>query len=276
MRGKAIRIDDLDDRRLDIYRQLNRANLTAVSGRFVVEGRALVERLLNSSYTADSILVSERYVDRLPENVPTDLPVWIVPASGVSQIVGFRFHRGMLACGLRRPPPPWPTALMPLVAPLTLCVCPRIIDPTNLGGVIRNSCALGVDGLLVGRGSADPFSRRVIRVSMGTVFSLPIWAQVDVPSVLEELADRYRVELVAAVLDGKAEPLECAGRRHRMAVLLGSEGHGLDVGHVQRCHRQVTLPMARQTDSLNLASASAIILYHFTRYAPIGVQTRGP
>ena len=89
-----IRIDDLGDPRLQPYQGLPKANLTRFSGRFIVEGGLLVERLAASRYRVESVLVDERRVARLPENVPSETPVYVVPPHGVNRIIGFDFHRG--------------------------------------------------------------------------------------------------------------------------------------------------------------------------------------
>lgn len=153
---------------------------------------------------------------------------------------------------------------MAKAASATLVVCPQIADPTNLAGIIRNCAAFGADALILGPACADPFSRRVARVSMGNVFRLPIRVATDLPSDLIELRERWAVELIATVLDASAEQLSRSKRTSHVALLFGSEGPGLGQQWVQLCDRRVTLPMQREADSLNVATASGIFLYHFT------------
>jgi tRNA G18 (ribose-2'-O)-methylase SpoU len=111
---------------------------------------------------------------------------------------------------------------------------------------------------------ADPFSRRVLRVSMGAALHLPIVESRDLAADLAELA-AARFELVAAVLDPAAEPLAKVRRGKRLALLLGGEGHGLAAQWLTLCHRRVTIPMQVGIDSLNVAVAAAVLLYEFTR-----------
>jgi tRNA G18 (ribose-2'-O)-methylase SpoU len=120
-----------------------------------------------------------------------------------------------------------------------------------------------VDAVLVGRGSADPFSRRVLRVSMGGSLRVPIRSADDIGTDLRELRDSLGVELAATVLDSTAEPLATAGRADRFALVFGSEGHGLAPSIVALCHRRITIPMQLGTDSLNVAVAAGIFLHHF-------------
>jgi tRNA G18 (ribose-2'-O)-methylase SpoU len=148
--------------------------------------------------------------------------------------------------------------------------CVDVQDPTNLGGILRNCAAFGAEGVLLSDHCADVFSRRVLRVSMGTAFQLRIAALTDLRATLRTLRDELRVELVAAVLDPAAERLEVAHRTPRMALLIGNEGQGLAGDWLDLCQRRVTLPMEMGTDSLNVAAASAVFLYHFTRVAGVG------
>jgi tRNA G18 (ribose-2'-O)-methylase SpoU len=148
---------------------------------------------------------------------------------------------------------------------MTVVVCPRILDPTNLGGIVRNCCAFGVDALVLGAGCADPFSRRVVRVSMGAALKLPIAECPDLRGNLTRLRDDLGFQLAATVLDERAELLEASGRQDRLALFFGSEGEGLESAWVEFCDRRITLPMQRTTDSLNVATACGVFLYHFTR-----------
>jgi tRNA G18 (ribose-2'-O)-methylase SpoU len=257
------RLSSLDDPRLEHYRHLKDTNRTRWAGLFICEGEKLVRRLIASRFPIESILISDRFEEQFAPLAPPDVPVWILPDEFVEPLVGFNFHRGILACGRRLPNP----ALVELAPPgkrLTLVVCPEVQDPENLGAILRISTALGVDGVLVGRGSADPFSRRVLRVSMGASFRVPIRATEDIATDLRELRDSLAVELAATVLDPTAEPLATANCGDRFALLFGSEGHGLARSIVAVCHRRITIPMQPGTDSLNVAVAAGILLHHFS------------
>ncbi len=259
----AITIDTLDDPRIAPYRDLKRSNLTRWAGLFVCEGQLLVERLLASDYDVDSVLLDERSVAVMAPRIPDDVPVYVVPDGLVERIVGFNFHRGVIACGRRRASRTLTDVLSADAERLTIVICPQAHDPENLGGVLRNCAAFGVDAVLLGPQGAEPFSRRVLRVSMGTVLTLPLVESNDLATDLRRLRDDWRVQLVATVLDGRAEPLDTAVRPQRLALLFGSERHGLDRQWIELCDRRVTLPMHGSTDSLNLSVASGVFLYHF-------------
>jgi tRNA G18 (ribose-2'-O)-methylase SpoU len=148
---------------------------------------------------------------------------------------------------------------------MTLVIGSGIQDPDNVGSIVRSCAAFGVAALILGPGCADPFSRRALRVSMGNAFQLPIMPTSELTTVLRELRTDWNVEIAATVLDGDAEPLESVNRSERFALLFGSEGFGLEADLVAQCDRKVTLPMRLNTDSLNVAVAAGVFLYHFTR-----------
>ena len=102
---------------------------------------------------------------------------------------------------------------------------------------------------------------------MGTIFKLPLVRSNDLTRDLRRLQREWGVELVATVLDECAEPLSSARRGPKLGLLFGNEAQGLDQALIAACDRRVTIPMQLGTDSLNVAVAAGIILYHFTREA---------
>jgi tRNA G18 (ribose-2'-O)-methylase SpoU len=257
-----VSLTSLDDPRLETFRHLKDTNRTRWTGRFIAEGEKLVRRLLASDFPIESVLLSERFVPQWQALLPPDLPVLVVPDELVEPLVGFNFHRGILACGRRKPPVSL-AELLPLDKAVTLVVCPEVQDPENLGSILRLAAAFDVEGVLVGQGSADPFSRRVLRVSMGAALRVPVVESHNIEANLRQIAGPLAVELLATVLDPRAEPLASAARPKRLALLLGSEGHGLRSEWIAACARRITIPMPGEVDSLNVAVAAGIFLYHF-------------
>ncbi len=256
-------IADLDDPRLAPYRALKQTNDMARRGLFIAEGDKLVERLLRSNIALESVLLSEPHVAQFAPLLPPDLPALVIADDAVDALVGFNFHRGILACG-RRPAPP---SLETIVAGprSTLVVCPDVQDPENLGAIIRIAAGFGAAGLVLGPHCADPFSRRVQRVSMGNVYQLPIVLTDDVVAALAALRSRHAMSSWATVLDADAEVLDPRTRPDRLAIVFGSEGHGIPRDVVTACDRRVTIPMPSGVDSLNVAVAAGIFLYELTR-----------
>ncbi len=265
-----VRLTSLADTRLNPFRDLKPRPPADGSRWLIAEGRLVVERLLASDLPVEAIVTTEQGIRPLASSLPTQVPVFVLGATEISQLVGFQFHRGLLAAARR---PPW--ASLERLAPSygdkvdasrTLLVCPQIADPVNLAGIVRAACCQGASGVLLGPRSADPFSRRAVRVSMGGVLHLPIRVTCDLENELKELR-RRQFSLVAAVVDPEAELLTAVPRTGPTAILLGAEGPGLDARHVALCDRRATLRMHAQMDSLNVAQAAAVFLYHFCEVA---------
>ncbi|SIN91027.1 tRNA G18 (ribose-2'-O)-methylase SpoU [Singulisphaera sp. GP187] len=257
-------IDNLDDPRIAKYRNLKRTNQTRDDDQFVVEGEKLLERLVESTFPLASVLATERHAPRVEAIIPADVPFYVVSFDLISVIVGFNFHRGVLACGLRRP---WPD-LAEIVGPSnrsTIVVCPELNNPENLGTIVRIGDVFGVDAVLVGGSCPDPLSRRVLRVSMGTSLHLPVIVREDLDSELNRLRSDWGFELMATVVDPLAESFDSIQRPERLALFMGSESEGLDPHWIRQCQRQITIPMRPDAESLNVAVAAGIFLYHFSR-----------
>lgn len=255
---QVIELDSVDDPRLAPYRNLRRGRDES-DGLFVAEGLWLAERLLASDYEVESVLVERRRRDHLLPRLRTDTIMYVIPDKSVPELVGFDFHRGVLACG-RRPQErsvdelPWGTGRS-----LAVLAC-RLSDAENLGLVFRNCAAFGAHGVVLGPGCADPLSRRVLRVSMGNVFAIPF----AVAPSLEEAVDNLReagFDVAATVLETDAEPLPASRPADRQALVLGAEADGVTPDVRRRCSRLLTIPMCQGTDSLNVAVASGVFLY---------------
>src|SRR4051812_19279977 len=260
-----IPIESLDDPRVADYRNLKDRELARDGGKFVAEGEMVVRRLLASTLTTDSLLVSQRRVEEIAPLAPPDVPVYVAADDRVVQaILGFKYHSGVIAVG-RRPVPPAIDDVVgrDMQAPLLLVICPDIISPLNLGGLIRIAAGFGATAVLLGERSCDPFYRQSVRVSVGAAFRLPLIQSQHLWADLNRLQREWNVELIATALDEDAIPLANAHASRRMAVLFGNEGQGLDRAVINRCDRKVIIPMQLGTDSLNVMVSAGVTLYHF-------------
>ncbi|MBI3862039.1 MAG: RNA methyltransferase [Planctomycetia bacterium] len=257
-------IESHDELRLDLYRDLKDAQ-PLDSGVFIAEGEKLVRRLLASPCRTKSILCTAAARTELADCIPPETPVYVATTAIIKRLVGFKFHRGVLAAGM---PPANRTLQSILDQPATGCgrslvvACPEIRDPANLGSIIRSAAAFGAACVVAGHRGTAPFSRRVLRTSMGAVLNLPI-VLTDEWDCTVDLLHRHGYETIATVLDSNAEALANAALPERVAVLLGNEDSGLPNDLVARCQRRVGIPMADAGMSLNVAVAAGIVLNHF-------------
>jgi tRNA G18 (ribose-2'-O)-methylase SpoU len=266
-----IPIANLEDSRLDIYRDLKSSSLYRRRGLFVAEGKRLVRRLLQSTFAVESVVVSEPFCGELAPTIPESVPTYVLSAGNIRKLIGFKFHSGALACGKRLAATQLPANVLTGQDRVTLAICIDVTDPENLGSIVRIAAAFGIDAVLVSQQSADPYSRRVLRVSMGAVWDIPVIEVNDLASELERLKVAG-FELAATVLTGNAEPIEQARRADRFALLFGNEAHGLGESWIEYCERRLTIPIAASVDSLNVSVAAGICFYHFTRASAFSID----
>lgn len=261
-KGQGVaRIETLDDPRLEPFRALKASNATRDADSFVVEGALLVERLLASRFDTVSVLTHPGWFDEPKFELRSTAPVLLLPRPLMTQLVGFSFHQGILACGRRRS---WP-GLAEIVANTfgedkTVVICPSIDNPENLGSIARTADALGVAAIVVGRESPDPLSRRVTRVSMGATLRLPVLEFGNVHGAMDELA-QLGFEFVATLPGHGHLELLRFRRPRRVGLLLGREREGLAAEFESRAEHKVTISMTPGADSLNVGVAAGVFLY---------------
>jgi tRNA G18 (ribose-2'-O)-methylase SpoU len=184
----------------------------------------------------------------------------------MAAVVGFQIHRGLLAIG-RRPEPPSADGLLSALPPRALVLgLVGLANHDNVGGVFRNAAAFGADAVLIDGATCDPLYRKAIRVSVGAALIVP-FARAATGAALADLFARHGFETLALSPKGR-EALSAVVPAPRTALLLGAEGAGLPPALLAGS-RTVAIPMAAGFDSLNVATASGIALYH------IGVRSSG-
>ncbi|MBA2378224.1 MAG: RNA methyltransferase, partial [Blastocatellia bacterium] len=140
----------------------------------------------------------------------------------------------------------------------------EINNPNNLGAVLRSAEAAGCEGVITSPGSADPFSPKALRASMGSAFRMPIWAGVRVDEAFE-LANSYKMVPTAIDLEGGLSYIEADLKRPRL-LMFGSEAHGLpEEILIHRGLEMITIPMATPVESLNLAASAAVVMFEARR-----------
>ncbi|QXC59902.1 RNA methyltransferase [Aquihabitans sp. G128] len=257
-------VEDLDDPRLADYWHLREPNVRArverEAGIFTVEGWLSLEALAESPYPVRSALVATKHAARAQSIVGPLVPVYAVAESALEHVTGVHFHRGVLGVGER---------LDALDAGAVLAGARRILvlegvnDYENLGGLFRNASAFGVDAVLLDPTTADPLYRRSTRVSLGHVLRVP-YARASIeawPSILEDLR-REGVVVLALTPARDAAPLASIipDLPERVAVVVGAEGPGLSGEAMASAEHRVRIPMTPGTDSVNVATAAAIVL----------------
>lgn len=267
----VIRIDTLEDPRLDAYVRLTepqlRNKLEPEKGIFIAESAKVIERAIEGGMEPVSFLMAERWLDVLSpllERIDPSVPVFVAPMELMERLTGFKVTRGAL-CACRRPRMADPAEL--LSGARRVCVLEGIVDHTNVGAIFRSAAALNVDAIVVDPTCCDPLYRRAVRVSMGTVFQVP-WTRF--PGDVRTWRDSAFGVLHAAgftcaalALRDDSVPLDepSLAATDKLAVFMGSEGYGLSDRTVDACDVTVRIPMAHGVDSLNVAAASAVTFW---------------
>ncbi len=270
MTPSFVTVTDPDDPRIAAYRDIRERDLVGRRGEFIAEGEVVLRVLLGPAarHRAVSLLVAEKRVSRLGplfEGLDPAVPVYAAGQAVMDAIAGFPMHRGILAHGVRAPERTAEDVLnaaLPRALALGLF---GIANHDNMGGLFRNAAAFGVDAVLLDDTCCDPLYRKSIRVSVGAALTVPF---ARLPTGQDPLALLTRTGFTALALSPNGdEPLAGLSRPDRVAVLLGAEGAGLPDELLQRA-RTAAIPMARGWDSLNVASASAVVLHELTRDGP--------
>lgn len=257
-------IASLDDRRLDPYRHLRTSNLTRFSGRFIAESKPLVRRLLASAVEVESVLVDVKYLDEAAEWIPDHIPVYAIASPDIASLIGFQFHRGYLACGIRPRERAWNPERCESKWSGVLLV--GVQDPENMGSILRTCAALGIQDIVIGPECVDPFARRVLRVSMGNAFKLNMFGTNNAAQAIAA-CHNHGIESLAACLSDSSVELAEWKRSQPTLVVLGNEAVGLPRDVIDACSRSVRIDMQLGTDSLNVSVAAALILHYVQRLA---------
>lgn len=257
-----VAVTDAADPRLSDYVALRdtslRRSLESERGLFIAEGEKVIRRAIEAGHRPRSFLLAERWIGGLSDLIERHpgAPVYVVTEALAEQVTGFHVHRGALASLHRAVPTP----MADLLGLGRLVVAEDIVDHTNVGAIIRNAAGLGWDGVLLAPRAADPLYRRSVKVSMGTVFSLP-WARVDDWATAIPTLQGAGFTVVALALTADAVSLDhyAAGPRpDKLAVVVGTEGDGLSRRWMEQADAVVQIPMEHGVDSLNVAAATAV------------------
>jgi tRNA G18 (ribose-2'-O)-methylase SpoU len=268
----VVDVDDPNDPRLDDFRDLNsidrRPDLPSGKGLVIAEGVLVVQRMLASRFVPRAFLGTERRLGELSDDLAsTDAPFYRASAEVMAGVIGFHLNRGVLAAA----PRPAELSIPQMIeGARTIAVLEGVNDHENLGSVFRNAAGLGVDAIVFGLGCADPLYRRAVRVSMGHALLVPYAWSDSWPGELELLRDSgFRV--LAMTPNPAAQTLATAMEtlaQDKVAILVGAEGPGLNEHTMRSSDVRVRIPMARGTDSLNVATAAALAFYERARLAP--------
>ena len=265
-----IEVTDLAAPELDVYARLTEAQLRnrlePDKGVFIAESPKVIATALDAGYEPLSLLMERRHIEGDAQPILArcgGLPVYTAERETLARLTGFELTRGVL-CAMRRPR--LPSVEEVCARARRVAVLEGIVDHTNVGAIFRSAAALGIDAVLVTPTCCDPFYRRAVRVSMGTVFQVP-WTYL--PEIWPQTLRALGFTTAAMALCDASLPIYAPQlkRADRLAVVLGTEGDGLAESTIAACDCTVRIPMTHGVDSLNVAAASAVAFYQLALLA---------
>lgn len=262
--SKITEITDFLSPELDVYARLSEGQLVnrrnPENSMFIAESPKVIECALDAGYVPVSCLMEKKHIEGEGKPILArigDIPVYCAEAEVLTQLTGFNLTRGML-CAMKRKPLPDVKELC--AGKNRIVILDKVVNPTNVGAIIRSAAALGMDAVVLTPGSSDPLYRRAARVSMGTVF------QIDWTFLTEDSLDEIKAlgfKTVAMALKDNSLSIDDPGlaREEKLAIIMGTEGDGLSDNTISDCDFTVKIPMYHGVDSLNVAAASAVAFY---------------
>lgn len=259
-------ITDFSAPELDVYARLTENQLVnraePEKGMFIAESPLVIGRALDAGYTPVSFLMEPKDVETRGKALLErcgNIPVYVAELDVLIQLTGFHLTRGMLCAMYRKP---LPTVETLCANARRIAVLEDVMNPTNIGAIIRSAAALHMDALVLTSACSDPLYRRAIRVSMGNVFQIP-WTYFPKGADWTNQLHQLGFKTVAMAL--KEDSLDIYDPRlqqeDKLAVVLGTEGDGLAAETIAHCDYTVRIPMSHGVDSLNVAAASAVAFY---------------
>ena len=259
-------ITDFSAPELDVYARLTENQLVnraePEKGMFIAESPLVIGRALDAGYTPVSFLMEPKDVETRGKALLErcgSIPVYVAELDVLTQLTGFHLTRGMLCAMYRKPLP----AVEQLCANAKrIAVLEDVMNPTNIGAIIRSAAALHMDALVLTSACSDPLYRRAIRVSMGNVFQIP-WTYF--PKGTDWTTQLHQLGFKTVAMALKEDSLDIYDpslqQEDKLAVVLGTEGDGLAAETIAHCDYTVRIPMSHGVDSLNVAAASAVAFY---------------
>ena len=240
-----------------------RNRLEPDKGIFIAESPKVIRVALQAGYTPISLLCEERHITGdavdIIEKYP-NLPVYTGERDLLATLTGYTLTRGVL-CAMQRPKERSVEEICKDAK--RIVVIDSVVDTTNIGAIFRSAAALGIDAVLLTPTSCDPLNRRAVRVSMGSVFLIP-WTWIKTPiQTLKGLG----FKTVAMALRDNSISIDdrVLQTQDKLAIIMGTEGEGLDNTVIDNADFIVRIPMSHNVDSLNVAAASAIAFWELRK-----------
>ena len=276
-----IEVNNLQDENLAVYTKLTEAQLKnklePEKGLFIAESPKVINTALDCGYEVVSFLMERKHIEGQAKGIiekaiknqnDENIPVYTGNRETLASLTGYELTRGILAA-MRRKKPQDPVEIIKNAK--RVCLLESIVDSTNIGAIFRSAAALNMDAVLLSPSCSDPYNRRAVRVSMGTVFQVP-WAFIENhPALWPESGIKKLHSLgfktAAMALEDNSVSIDNENLKseEKLCVIMGTEGEGLSKKTIELSDYVVKIPMAHGVDSLNVAAASSVAFWELRK-----------
>jgi tRNA G18 (ribose-2'-O)-methylase SpoU len=263
-----ISITSLHHPDLTPYRTLRQSVEQFRKGMFIAEGTIVVQRLLESTHTIVSVLITPEWLEDYRDLLAArseHITVFVGKKELLNTIVGYNLHQSIMALGMIPAPETLESVMTKSVSPRLFVAIDGLANAENIGVLVRNCTAFGVHAILVSETSSSPYLRRAVRNSMGTVFKMPVVHCKNLVESMKILQRLHQFKIFAAHPHTDEQRIQRTDFSGNCCLVFGSEGSGVSPQVLSACDTHVAIPMQRGVDSLNVASASAVFLYEVMR-----------
>ena len=226
-------------------------------GIFTAEGVKVVKELLSSDWQIEAILVlpeKMKYWEALTAKAGGNIPVYSITGSQLKKLSQDKEPEGIMAIVQIKPEPDISSLL--LTTTENILILHEINNPANIGALMRSALWFGFNKIILSTNSADYTNPKTVRTSMGSIFHLTIIADADLSATLPTIKKTHR--LVGSDVRKGVQPHPLPAK---VALLLGSESHGLPENLLALADESWCIPGNAQADSLSLPQAASIMMY---------------
>ncbi len=260
--SSIIPIENADDPRISIYRSLKGKDLET-DGVFIAEGDKVFQELLNTDLEILSVLVDAKWLERFREQIEARaIKVYVMPQEAMKQVVGFHMHQGLMAAVKAPVRIALEESFKSWRQPYLILAIDGVKDAENVGVIVRNAAAFGVDAIMLDKNSFNPYIRRAVRVSLGTIFRIPVIYADCLPQDLKRLKQEFKTRVIVAAPDAGNKAITELELSGNVCLVFGSEDYGVSEAVRELADSIVRIPIVPNIDSLNVNCASAVFLHY--------------
>jgi RNA methyltransferase, TrmH family len=243
-------------------RKLTQKKYRQLANSFIIEGKKIVEEALKSNWEIETIVATKEFINnganqRLIVSIKrTQVHFFEIASKELDTITDTESAQGIAAIVKMKFPDINKAKLFEKESE-TLVILDRVTDPGNFGTIIRTCDWFGTDALILSKNSIELYNPKVVRSTMGAIFHLPIFVDVELENFLSKIKN-HQFKIITTVLEG--ESVASVSFPKKVAFVFGSESHGISKSMSDASNIKLTIPKFGEIESLNVSVACGIVL----------------